>query len=106
MGNFIYGAGRTAVELDDRVLAHLEVVIISKMRRNESVVFTVAIPADTGSGRRAFWIHPTTDLEFHFLGGRPPRINRAWVESLMATANSGSGLRITAEPAPEDEQIS
>ena len=39
---------------------------------------------------------------FSFHGNRPPTINRAWIESLMASANSASGLRVLPEPiAPE-----
>jgi hypothetical protein len=41
-------------------------------------------------------------LQFHFYGGRQPRINRAWVEDLMQTASGPNGLSITPEP-PEDE---
>lgn len=98
MGHLYYGASRAEIDFDDRTLAHLEVVVVSKLRRNESSVFTLEIPIAHGSGRRALWFRADMDLEFHFTGSRAPAINRAWVEELLASANSGQGLRLTPEP--------
>ena len=36
MGRLIYGTGDTDVEFEDRLLAHLKVVISTKLRRNEA----------------------------------------------------------------------
>jgi hypothetical protein len=38
---------------------------------------------------------------FGYYGGRPASINRAWLEALMRTANSPSGLYVVAEPPDE-----
>ena len=99
MGFLYYGASRTPIEFDDRTLAHLEAAIVTKLRRNESFVFTLDIPTANGSGRRALWFRTDMDLEFHFIGGRAPAINRHWVETLLTAANSGQGLRLSPEPA-------
>lgn len=100
MGQFIYGRVPTSVEVDDRTLAHLKVVIATKLRRGEP--FFIELDAGTGSGRRSFWVHPGIALQFHFFGSRQPRLNRAWVDALMATAHSATGLHVVAEPSDGD----
>jgi hypothetical protein len=41
-------------------------------------------------------------LQFHFFGGRQPRINRRWVEELMRTASGPNGLTVIPEPDESD----
>src|SRR4051794_34798440 len=102
MGRFIYGATSESVEIDDRALAHLRIVIMNKLRRSESFMFDVEV--GDGSGRRSFWMHPSVPLQFHFFGSRQPHINRAWIEDLMHAASSPSGLTIVPEPSEEPAQ--
>ena len=99
MGRFIYDTMANSVDIDDRTLAHLRVVVMNKLRRTEAFMFDVEI--GDGSGRRSFWMHPSVPIQFHFFGSRQPRINRAWVEDLMQTASGPNGLSITPEPADE-----
>lgn len=101
MGRFSYGAKITA-DFDDRVLAHLHAVIAAKVRRGESFMFSWIDDDSTGDGRTTVWVNPTSTLGFKFFGKRPPRMNRDWVEALMASANSVAGLHILPEP-PEPE---
>lgn len=98
MGKFIYGTPSIAVDFDDRVLAHLKVVILSKVRRGESFTFSWEYSAASGSGHSSIWVHPTIPLQFDFSGGREPRLNRAWVEQLAHLSNSPGGLRVIPEP--------
>jgi len=100
MGRFIYDTAANAVDIDDRTLAHLRIVMMNKLRRSEPFMFDVEV--GDGSGRRSFWIHPSVPLQFHFFGGRSPRINRLWVEDLMQTASGPNGLSIGPEPSEED----
>jgi hypothetical protein len=97
LGKFTYDS-TLVVDFDDRVLAHLQVVIGAKLRRNESFYFSWRDDSAVGDGRSAVWLHPSIPVMFKFHGGRIPSINRAWVEDLMATANSSAGLRIVPEP--------
>ncbi len=97
MARFRYGPGEW-VELDDRILAHLQVVMLSKLRRSESFAFNWQEP--DGSGRITIWIHPTADLRFQYSGSRAPELNRAWLEELSVLANSSSGLHVVPEPDP------
>lgn len=98
MGKFIYGTPSIAVDFDDRVLAHLKIVILSKVRRGESFTFSWEYSAAAGSGHSSIWIHPTIPLQFDFLGSKEPQLNRAWVEELVRLANSPAGLRVIPEP--------
>jgi len=96
VGKFIYGTAANSVEIDDRALAHLRIVVMNKLRRSESFMFDVVM--SDGSGRRSFWLNPGVAIHFQFFGSRPPRINRAWVEDMMAAASGPNGLVITPEP--------
>ncbi|GAA4677904.1 hypothetical protein GCM10025780_23470 [Frondihabitans cladoniiphilus] len=87
------------VHLDDRTLAHLQIVIVSKLRRRESFVFSWREDMSGAEGRVSVWIHPDCDLAFRFAGSRTPSVNRSWVAQLTELANSGSGLWIVPEPA-------
>jgi hypothetical protein len=98
MGTLTYDVV-SKVEFEDRALAHLQIVIASKLRRGESFNFSwVKNPAE-GSGRTTIWMHPAIPLVYDFLGSRTPAINREWLNALMETANSPGGLRVVPEPA-------
>ena len=93
MGALVYDDDRAA-EFDDRTLAHLQVIIVSKLRRRESLAFTWT------DERRAvtIWISPGTPVAFVYHGNRRPRLNRAWLEQLALAANSVGGLVVLPEP--------
>jgi hypothetical protein len=94
MGHMLYGSTPTVIELDDRTLAHLELVTLAKLRRNESFAFTL----DAADGTRAtYWLNASSPLEFHFEVGRQD-INREWLDLIIDTANSTAGMRVVAEP--------
>jgi hypothetical protein len=87
-----------SVDFDDRVLAHLQLVIGAKLRRGESFYFSWRDDPAVGDGRSTLWIHPTIPLYFKYAGGRQPSINRAWIDLLMSSANSPSGMHLMPEP--------
>jgi hypothetical protein len=103
MGVLMYGPGASEIEIDDRLLAHVKVVVLSKLRRAESFTISWEIDAEQGSGRETIWIHPAIPLRFRFAGSRPPQLNRAWLDQLVRAANKGD-LRLTSEP-PAGEQV-
>jgi hypothetical protein len=97
VGRFIYGTDATnGVDIDDRTLAHLRLVIMNKLRRNEPFMFDADM--SDASGRRSYWIGANVAVQFHFFGSRNAQINRSWVEDLIAEASSPNGLRILPEP--------
>ncbi|KZC95739.1 MULTISPECIES: DUF7882 family protein [Clavibacter] len=101
MGTFKYDSTLTA-EFDDRLLAHLQLVIGAKLRRGENFYFSWRDDVEVGDGRTTIWMHNSLPLVFKYHGSRVPPINRKWVDALMTTANSPGGLLIMREP-PEDE---
>ncbi len=90
------------VEFDDRLLAHLEIVIVQKIRRGESFLMSWRDAPETGDGHSAIWIHPTHTLYFKFVGGRSPAINQEWLEQLTLSANSPRGLLVMREGSNAD----
>ncbi|GAA1936146.1 hypothetical protein GCM10009775_30050 [Microbacterium aoyamense] len=96
MGAFHYGSPATSFEIDDRTLAHLELVVMAKLRRQES--FSFALSDEDGSRRQAVWISPVVALRFEYEAPMP-EISKQWLQDLVDTANSPGGLRIVPEPS-------
>jgi hypothetical protein len=60
MGKLLYGTPPTELEVEDRALAHLQVVVVNKFRRGECFAFSLpSSPAD-GTGRRFRCSSPST----------------------------------------------
>jgi len=97
MGKFIYD-GNIKVDFEDRLLAHLQAVIMAKVRRGESFPFTWKDDISTGGGRTTVYIHPHVSLVFKFHGSRTPQLSTAWLHALTYNANSGRGLYVVTEP--------
>ena len=104
VGRFIYSDGASSFDIDDRLLAHLRIVVMNKLRRNESFMFH--LDRTDGLGPKSVWVHPAVPIVFHFFGSRTPAINRAWVEALMAEASGPHGLTLVPEPATEQGSVS
>ncbi|MHB1234281.1 MAG: DUF7882 family protein [Microbacteriaceae bacterium] len=98
MGKLLYGS-TMEIDFDDRVLAHLQLVIGLKLRRRESFFFSWKNEQEAGSGHSAIWLDPAIPLVFRYHGGRMPTINRAWLEVLTLSSNSSHGLQLTEEDA-------
>lgn len=97
MGKLIYDSN-LSTDFDDRVLAHIQIVIGAKLRRNESFFFTWKDDQSIGDGRNTIWLNPALPLRFKFVGSRMPTINRLWIAQLINAANSGTGLVLLPEP--------
>ena len=97
MGKFIYDTS-IKVDFEDRLLAHLQVVMTTKLRRGEPFNFSWKDDSTIGNGRTTVWVHPSASLVFKFYGSRRPTLNPAWIEALAFTANSPSGLYVVPEP--------
>ena len=97
MGTLTYDSTLSA-DFDDRTLAHLQLVIGAKLRRNEAFYFTWKDDESIGDGRSVIWLHPTIHISFKYFGGRQAAINRAWIDDLMLAANTPAGLHLVPEP--------
>jgi hypothetical protein len=96
MGRLTYDSTKV-IEFDDRLLAHLQVVIGRKIRFQESFYFSWRNDAKVGDGRSTIWITAAMPLHFKYLTGKVPPLNREWLDALTASANSPSGLELLPE---------
>lgn len=97
MGKFIY-EGDVKVDFEDRLLAHLQAVIMAKVRRGESFPFTWKDDISLGGGRTTVYIHPHVSMVFKYHGSRNPQLSTSWLHALTYNANSGRGLYVIPEP--------
>lgn len=105
MGQLLYGSPATAFEMDDRALAHLQVVIVNKFRRNETFAMSLDLAPDGSAARESVWMHPAIQVRFQFAQAARPTISRHWCEALMTEANSGRGLSLLPEPTPASAAV-
>lgn len=97
MGTIYYGDGGTPINIEDRTLAHLKVVIATKLRRGESFTLSWRHPEGEAQGRSTIWLHPSIPLRFVFEDPEPTTLSREWVEELASSANSSGGILLIAE---------
>ena len=91
MGQLVYGT--TTYTLEDRVLAHLQVVVSMKLRRGENFFVSWRSSSTDGSGRQSVWIDNGMHLGFHYDGGRIPKVNREWAEEMASSSESIAPLK-------------
>lgn len=96
MGTMYYGSWEFA--FDDRLLAHLQVVIATKLRRHEAFFLNRRAAPEVGDGRHSVWIDNGIQLYCEFSGSRKPAINRSWLDQLITSAGGVGGMRITDAP--------
>ena len=87
-------------DFDDRTLAHLQIVISTKLRRGENFFLSWTVPIERGSGRHSVWLDNGVPVHFFFEGSRSPSVNRDWIEALLLSAGRANGLLLTDEPEP------
>lgn len=97
MGTIYYGGGAMPIHIEDRALAHLKVVIATKLRRDESFTVSWRHPDDQPRGRSTIWLHPSIPLRFVFDDPEPAELSRDWIEELANSANSTGGIMLVAE---------
>ena len=96
MGKLVYGDGEFGLELDDRLLAHIQIVIGAKLRRREAFYFSWVSDDEK---RNSVWVEHSIPLRYHYNSAVQHAINREWLETLTISANGASGLTVTDEPA-------
>src|SRR6476660_8588966 len=88
VGALIYGSPAMEIQFDDRVLAHVQIVMSAKLRRGENFFFSWRDSPAVGDGRSAIWIDPSIPMYFRYSGSRHPAIDRAWLEQMAIAAAS------------------
>lgn len=100
MGTLEYVTAQHIAEIDDRTLAHLQIVICNKLRRDERFTLTLS-PTEGASGPKSvLWLTSSLPLRFTYSSPEPQIINRAWLNVLADAAFSSAGLRLIPEPEP------
>lgn len=104
MATLFYGASDVPIHIEDRALAHLKIVIATKLRRQESFTLSWRHPEGEPGGRSTIWIHPSIPLRFTFEETEQPQLNTRWIEELMQSVNSTGGILLVEEvlDAPEE----
>jgi len=97
VGTIYYGGGAMPIHIEDRALAHLKVVIATKLRRDESFTVSWTHPDDQPRGRSTIWLHPSIPLRFVFDDPEPAQLSREWIEDLANSASSTGGILLVAE---------
>lgn len=104
VGTIYYGGSDTPIHIEDRALAHLKVVIVTKLRRSETFTLTWQHPEDEPRGRSTIWLHPSIPLRFVFDDPEPAELSREWISDLANSVSSTGGIMLVAEhidPEPE-----
>lgn len=94
MGWLYYGSGADPIEIEDRALAHLKVVIAIKLRRNESFTLSWPHPPEDPPGRSTIWLHPSIPLRFVFTEAEAPELSTEWITAMANSANTSGGIKL------------
>ncbi|MBB2975298.1 hypothetical protein FHX49_000864 [Microbacterium endophyticum] len=97
MGTIYYGGSATPIHIEDRALAHLKVIIATKLRRGESFTLSWRHPDDQPRGRSTIWLQESIPLRFVFDDPEPTMLSPEWMEELANSANSSGGIMLVAE---------
>jgi hypothetical protein len=92
MGTLEYNSSRPAIDIEDTTLAHVKIVIGTKLRRNESFMMTWLPKPEVQSGRLTIWVHPSIPLVFEFDEANAPSIEAGRVARMMEQLNSRGEL--------------
>lgn len=92
MGRLKYDGTSEPITIDDVTLAHLKIVIGTKLRRQESFMMTWH-PVEGGENARStIWIHPAIPLQFGFDRAENPEIDPSLVQAMMTALNATGEL--------------
>lgn len=78
-------------EIEDRALAHLKVVISTKLRRGESFTLSWRHPEGQSGGRSTIWLHPSIPLRFVFDDPEPTELSRTSLKKISRTPPTRPG---------------
>lgn len=103
MGMLYYGGLADPIQIEDRALAHLKVVIATKLRRNESFTLSWRHPEGDPMGRSTIWLHPSIPLRFVFDEPEPPELRSEWITAMAQSASSTGGISLVPEDLIADD---
>lgn len=98
MGSLFYGASRHEITFDDATLAHVQLVTVAKLRRNEPFLLTWRSDSNVPNPHGSVWIDRPTELNFVFENPDTAETDRDRLDEMAAAANSAHGLRVRSIP--------
>lgn len=97
MGQLFYGDTDQPIEIPDRLLAHLKVVITTKLRRAESFTLTWRHAEGEPAGRSSLWLQESIPLRFVFDEAEPEQLDGSALQDMAHRATSSAGLTVTLD---------
>jgi hypothetical protein len=94
MGTLEYNSSRPPIEIDDVTLAHLKIIIATKLRRQESFMMTWLPDGKNPVGRLTAWVHPSIPLVLAFDEPKVAKIDAARIARMMESLNAHGELLI------------
>ena len=104
MGHLFYGNTAEPIEIPDRLLAHLKVVVATKLRRSESFTLSWRHPGDIPSGRSTIWLQPAIPLRFVFQS-ESEVLDPELLTRFAAASNSSQGLTVDLDMLDDRVQV-
>lgn len=100
MAKLFYGTTPEPIAIDDRMLAHVKVVVATKLRRGESFTLSWTHGEDEPAGRSTIWLQPAIPLRFVFESEQPESLDQNLLKRMANDANSSRGLSLDIDTAP------
>lgn len=94
MGCLYYGDSENGIIMPDALLAHLKVIITTKLRRRESFTLTWRHDIAEPQGRSALWLQESIPLRFVFDSEASDDLQTSVLQDYSRMANSTGGLTI------------
>lgn len=92
MGRLRYDGTSDPILIEDATLAHLKIVISTKLRRQESFMMTWRPVGDGPDQRATVWIHPAIPLQFGFDEPEQSPIDAKLIAEMMRVLNATGEL--------------
>lgn len=92
MGKLHYGYGSEAIIVPDELLAHVQALVTTKLRRSESFTLSWKQGSDPSAGRSTIWLHCSIPLRFEFDTADAIQLDRAYLSELAESAARGGVL--------------
>lgn len=94
MGKLEYNSSRPPIEIEDVTLAHLKIIIGTKLRRQEAFMMTWLPEKKNPAGRLTAWVHPSIPMVLAFDEATMPKIDPARIARMMENLNAHGELVI------------
>lgn len=105
MGRLHYGGGTEPIELPDHTLAHLRVLVTTKLRRSESFAVAWRHGEGDSAGRSSIWLHCSIPLRFDFDSAEPVQIDRDLLAMLSQKAMATGTVDLDLIPVVEAPMV-